>query len=400
MLEKIFHLLSGYVEFEVYGDGSRLFTLAAKRGYPLWGFGRRQGRAVARAKPRTYRKLRPVARRCQARTRILRKAGMPFQLLRVRKRKSLLLGAAAGAALYVFLSGFIWGVSVTGGGTAATPAEIRRAAQAYGVYVGAERSRFSPKNASYGILGQLPGLSWANVNTDGCFVEIALREGAAAPEIQDQEELSSIVASREGQVVEIAAQQGRPEVKAGETVTQGQLLIAGLYQEESDPYSPQPPEPFRRAGPARGRVIAETYREFTVQASARQAEWVESGRQTARWLELFGVRIPLGIWVKPEGRVRTYRESARLKLLGVELPLSSQREVTVFLTEEERALSREELKTAALLKLREAQRAALPEGGSVKQEELEYVFADGMCILNAKSRCLEDIGVEKIISVE
>ena len=400
MLEKIFHWLSGYVEFEVHGDGSRLFTMAAKRGTKLWGFGRRQGRAVARMKPRDYKRLRSTARRCQVRTRALRKAGMPFQLLRVRKRKSLLLGAAAGAALYVFLSGFIWGVSVTGGASAVTPVELRRAAQAYGVFVGAKKDEFSPKNASYGILAQLPQLSWAHINTDGCFVEITLREGAAAPEIEDSQELSNIVASREGQIVEIAARQGRPEVALGDTVTQGQLLIAGLYQEEPDPYSPQPPQPFQRVGPARGRVIAETYREFTVQVGARRTEWVETGRQTARWLELFGLRVPLGFWSKPEGQVKQYRESTRLKLLGVELPLGLQREVTVYLAGETRELTEEEQKTAALLKLREAQRAVLPEDGSVRREELEFVFADGMCILNAKSRCLEDIGVERIISIE
>ncbi len=68
MLEKIFHLLSGYVEFEVYGDGSRLFTMAAKQGFNLWGFDRRQGRPVARIKPREYKRLRPIVRRCQVRT--------------------------------------------------------------------------------------------------------------------------------------------------------------------------------------------------------------------------------------------------------------------------------------------------------------------------------------------
>ena len=53
MLEKLFHLLSGYVEFRVKGDGARFFTIAAKRGIGFWGFRREGGEAVARAKPRT-----------------------------------------------------------------------------------------------------------------------------------------------------------------------------------------------------------------------------------------------------------------------------------------------------------------------------------------------------------
>lgn len=35
MLTRIYHWLSGYVEFLVKGDGARLFTMAAKRGLLL-----------------------------------------------------------------------------------------------------------------------------------------------------------------------------------------------------------------------------------------------------------------------------------------------------------------------------------------------------------------------------
>lgn len=393
MLEKIFHLLSGYVEFQVYGDGARFFSAAAKRGYNLWGFCRQNGLAAARVRPRVYKKLRPLCRRCGVRTRLRVKRGAPFQLRRLQKRKSLLVGAAAGAALYVFLSGFVWGVATTGAHSV-TPREIFQAARECGVYVGGGREGFSPKNAGYGILSRIPRLSWASVNTDGCFVEIAVKEGAAPPQVEDSGKLSHIVAGREGRVVELQAQLGRPEVALGDTVTQGQLLIAGLYQEEPDPYGPQPPELYQRAGAARGVVIAETYREFTVQVRGQRTEQIEVGRETARWLDIFGLQIPLGLWSRPQGTLRTYQESSWLTLLGVRLPLGLRKRVTVLLGEEERQLTREEQKTAALLKLREAQRAALPPGGSVKEEKLEYTFTDGMCILHARSRCLEDIGVE------
>ena len=43
MIERIYHWMSGYVEFRVEGDGARLFTMAAKRGMGLWGFGRSEG---------------------------------------------------------------------------------------------------------------------------------------------------------------------------------------------------------------------------------------------------------------------------------------------------------------------------------------------------------------------
>lgn len=399
MLEQVFHWLSGYVEFQIDGDGARVFTVAAKRGLGLWGYRRVEGRARARIKPRDYKKFRGACRRCQAVSRITKKRGLPFQVRRLWRRKGLLAGALCGAGLYVFLSGFLWGVEVTGAETV-TPRQVFQAGEAWGVYVGAPKSRLQPKSAGQGILSALPELSWVSVNTDGCFAQIAVREGAEKPQVDERGELSNIVASREGQVVEIESALGRPEVQPGETVVAGQLLIAGLYQEIPDPYGPQPEKLFQRAGPARGRVIAETYREFTVQVGGSRPQWVEEGRQTAVWVNAFGLRIPLGLWSRPPEEARVWREARRASLLGVELPLALEREETVFLREESRSLTQEEQKEAALLKLREAQRSTLPEGSSIKAEELEYIFAEGLCVLNAKCRCLEDIAQLQIISVE
>ncbi len=399
MLERVFHWLSGYVEFQVEGDGARVFTVAAKRGLGLWGFRRVRGKARARMKPRDYKKFRYACRRCQATSRITQKRGAPFQLGRLWKRKGLLLGAVCGIGLYVFLSGFLWGVEVTGT-ERTTPRQVFQAAEKRGVFVGAPKARLRPKSAGQGILSDLPELSWVSVNTDGCFAQVAVKEGEPVPHVEEAGELSNIVADREGQVVEIEAYQGRPEVELGETVVAGQLLISGLYQEKPAPYGPQPEKLFQRAGPARGRVIAETYREFTVQAGSWESRRVEEGRQSALWAEVFGLRIPLGLWSRPPEGARVWREVSRASLLGVELPLALEREETVLLREERRSLTEEEQREAALRKLRESQKASLPKGSSIKEEKLEFGFADGMCILNAKCRCLEDIARLQIISVE
>lgn len=404
MLEKLFHLLSGYVEFRVKGDGARFFTIAAKRGIGFWGFRREGGEAVARAKPRTYRKLRPVCRRCGVSTRIIRKRGLPFQLRRLAERKGLVAGALCAAGLYWFLSGFLWGVSVSGA-QLLSEKEILRAAEDYGVCLGGKKEALEPRSAGQGILAQLPGLSWVSVNTDGCFAQVAVKEGAAVPPPNLTGELSNIVAVREGQVVEIQAQEGRPEVAPGDTVKAGQLLIAGLYQEIPDPYGPQPDKLFQRAGAARGKVIARTYREFTVEVGSQTLRQREGERRETLWLNLFGLRIPLGLWSRlPDQEesqtVRTSREADQAELLGVRLPLALERERTVLLEEEEWVLNPKEQREAALRKLREAQRAVLPPGGEVEEEELEYTLADGMCILQARCKCREEIGEVRPIIVE
>lgn len=398
MLEKVFHLLTGYARFEITGDSVRFLNMAAKSGFGLWGFSRREGKLCARCRARDYKRLRPLARRCGARLRCVKKRGLPFQLRRLWLRKGMAAGVLCGIGLYFFLSSFVWGVSVSGT-EILNDRQVLEAARESGVYVGARKDSFAPRLAAHSIINDLPKLEWASVNTNGCFVEVAVEEGAQKPEITDDLEWSNIVASRAGTVRAIEAERGRPEVVLGDTVREGELLISGLYQERLDPYSPPPKEPFKALGAARGSVTAETYREFTVQVSAVKREQFPTGEKRVNaFLHVFGLRIPLGLNEIPQEECRAYSEISVLTALDTSLPLSLERDVYEFLEEKDETLSEEKLKEAALLKLREAQRAAITPGGRVVREELEYSFPEGMCILSAKCRCEEEIGeVRKVL---
>lgn len=400
LIEKVFHMLTGYAQFEIRGDSARFLNVAAKSGFSLWGFGRREGTATAWCRAREYRRLRPLARRCHVRLKWIKKGGTPFLTRRMWKRKGLWIGAVCGAGIYFFLSGFVWGVSVSGTDRL-TDRQVLRAAAASGVFQGTSKSGLDPKLSSRGIVAALPGLRWATVNTDGCFVEVVVSEAAPKPEITDDSRWSNIVATRPGTVRAVNAEHGRPEVKPGDTVEEGDLLISGLYQEKLEPWDPRAEHPFQATGAARGSVIAETYREFTVQVSRVRRDKVPTGEKRQNLaLTLFGLRIPLGLNTVPEGEARVFREKKVLTALGVPLPLSVERTVYRFTQKRERTLSEEELREAAVLKLREAQRLQIAPGGRVVKEELEFQFPDGMCVLRAKCRCEEEIGENRMILVK
>ncbi len=399
MLEKLFHLLSGYAEFTVTGDSARFFNMTAKSRVGLWGYGRRDGVATARVKAREYKKLYPIGRRSGARLRVVRKRGAPFVLARLERRKGLLLGALCGAALYVFLSGFLWGVKVEGACLLPDSLILDRAAQC-GLYTGSPLSTLNPRGAAHSLLTELSGLSWVGVNTDGCFAEIHVKEAQPQPEPEEREQWSNIVASREGKVVAIEAESGRPEVALGEAVERGQLLISGLYEEEQEPWTEPLPHPYQSVGPARGSVTAETYRTFTVQVSSEKKEWVETGEiESSCSLYLLGLRIPLGLPLGA-GEGRFYEEREALTVLSTELPVALEKKARVLWQERARTLSEEELRTQALLKLRAAQRAEIAPGGKVVAEELNFCFPEGGCILEARCTCREEIGVVQEVLVE
>ena len=63
VVERLAHFLTGWVEFEVRGNGPRFFNTAAKAGVEFWGFSRRGERLSARGTPGDYKRLRELARR-------------------------------------------------------------------------------------------------------------------------------------------------------------------------------------------------------------------------------------------------------------------------------------------------------------------------------------------------
>lgn len=393
MTTKIIHLLTGYAKFEIHGDSARFINMAARSGLALWGFSTENGVHTCCCRAADYKKLRQYARRSSAKLHCTEKHGAPFYTAKLLKRKGLLIGGACGIALYIFLGSFVWGVTVTGVDTL-TDKAILTSAKSNGIYIGASRQSFSPRVAARGIVADLPELKWASVNTNGCFVEISVSESAKKPEITDDTKWSNITAGRAGTIVAIEAEHGRPEVKIGDTVAEGDLLISGLYQEEIDPYSPPPDDPYQSLGSARGRVLAETYREFTVQVATETTTAQPTGqRQKNSSVNIFGVRLPLGINTVPQGEFTSYTKVKNLCVLGTQLPISLETTVYAFTEEAPRTLTKSEAEQTALLKLREAQKATLPTGGTVHSEELSYTHTNGVCILTAKCRCIEEIGV-------
>ena len=399
MLEKFFHLLTGYAQFEITGDSARFLNVTAKSGLGFWNFTKHNDCACVTCRARDYRRLLPFARRCRVKLRCVKKGGLPFGIWKLWQRKGLLIGAACGTALYLFLSSFVWGVTVSGT-ELLSDRQVLTAAEANGVYAGAWKRGFTPKLAAHSMISDLPQLKWASVNTDGCFVEVAVGEKEEKPEITDDLKWSNIVAVREGTILSIEAERGRPEIALGDTVEKGDLLISGLYQEKLDPWSPPPEHPLETLGAARGSVVAETYREFTVQVSAEKKELLPNGkRQVNSVLHCFGLTIPLGWNNAPEEECRVYRQDSVLTALDTPLPLWVERTVYEILEETSRPLNREEMKEEALRKLRDAQKTALPAGSKILKEELSYSFPDGMCILSAKCRCQEEIGEVREILV-
>lgn len=220
-------LLRGYVEFEAEGRfPERLLNLTVAHGVSLWDAVPREGGLRGKMFARDYRRIRPCMRRAKLRAHITKKHGLPFLLLRYRGRIGLPIGAAAGVALLVFLSCFVWSFSVEGA-QHLSETQLLSVLAENGVSVGSFKGAVDVYTVQRNTLLKLDELRWMSINIKGCVAEIEVKEKVPKPDLGDDTPCN-LKASSDGVVTDLNVSSGSTEVTRGSGVAKGDLLVSGM----------------------------------------------------------------------------------------------------------------------------------------------------------------------------
>lgn len=389
-MKKITHWVLGTATARVSGDTARFMNIAVKTGLRPIRLQKDGKDVLFTLYAKDYKKLHKIKQRTHARVKLAEKSGFPFRFRRMLRRPGLLLGTALGVALMLFLSGFYWEMTISGEDIPYAESEILAAAKRVGVYIGAPRSTDTAL-ASVALLEELPELSWASFNTEGCTVQLELRTSVTKAEGAEHDGTGDIVASRAGLIHSITAQNGTVLVKVGSACAAGQVLVSGITQ-VGDPYDPEynPVRCFYTR--ARAEILAETQRTFTASCPLSTETVRETDLGTQRALYILGVRVPLSLSGALKGQTAYTRTPFVLQ--GHTLPLWVE---TVRVYEEETVpvtFTEEEAQRRALENLHQLQKLALGEDGRVLTENITYQTKNGAVYVTSRCVCLENIAQE------
>lgn len=389
-MKKITHWVLGTATARVSGDTARFMNIAVKTGLRPIRLQKDGEDVLFTLYAKDYKKLHKIKQRTHARVKLAEKSGFPFRFRRMLRRPGLLLGTALGVALMLFLSGFYWEMTISGEDIPYAESEILAAAKRVGVYIGAPRSTDTAL-ASVALLEELPELSWASFNTEGCTVQLELRTSVTKAEGAEHDGTGDIVASRAGLIHSITAQNGTVLVKVGSACAAGQVLVSGITQ-VGDPYDPEynPVRCFYTR--ARAEILAETQRTFTASCPLSTETVRETDLGTQRALYILGVRVPLSLSGAPKGQTAYTRTPVVLQGHTLPLWVETMRvygEETVPVT-----FTEEEAQRRALENLHQLQKLALGEDGRVLTENITYQTKDGAVYVTSRCVCLENIAQE------
>lgn len=382
--------LMGYVQFAVIGGSlERFLNQCARSGIYLWNIrtGEHWGASVTAG---SYRSLRCCARKAGCRLKILKRRGLPFATMGIRRRKGLVVGAVAFAAVILVLSMHVWCVEVVGNHTISA-IDMTEELSSLGVRPGTPKRDVNPQLLQQSLMLKFPQASWLSVNTRGSLVQIRLEEKTEKPPAVTQDvRPCNIKSAATGQIISIDVYTGTPQVKEGDAVVEGQLLISGVVENEAGVTSLKH---------AAGKVMAETTRSMVAEIPLKRSVVQPTGNVvTRRSLNFMGARIPLTFTTKPDGNYRPEALYTKLRLMNSILPVSLYEENWIEEQNVNVTLTREQA-------LKEAQQQIEQKEKEMKDAQIlsssaSDKISDSKLIYTVLVKCRENIAQESEILIK
>ncbi|MHB1418933.1 MAG: sporulation protein YqfD [Bacillota bacterium] len=286
----------GYVVLQVEGPALEKFiNLAIERGSYLWDAAWVGAALRVKVNIGGFWALRHIARKTGCRFVILRKAGLPFYYIRLRRRKMLAMGAVFFLVALYYMSSFFWFVQVKSTEELRYLDEDRilKVARFYGLYPGVAKGKVKLPWVENGIAANLPEIAYVVVKTRGTAATIEVVERNNLQKNYVDKRHANIIAAKDGVVTEILVLTGEGKVNEGDTVRKGQVLISGVIQPPipevtGTPGTGVPPQPPPILTRAKGLVRARIW----YQADGEAPLVLTEGRLTGQ--SQTGIRVVIG----------------------------------------------------------------------------------------------------------
>lgn len=279
MANKLFDQVGGIITVRLKGkDQEKVINMAMIRGIYIWDIKKTGDSMSLKVRNSGYKALQNIAEENGYIIEITDKQGFPVFKHVLKRRMGFIGGSLVFVIALYFMSSFIWFIEVSGNEKIDAP-RIMLSAARHGIYKGAAKWNFSRSSVEEAMLRDMSQLSYVRVDITGVKARIEVVE-----KIFPKEEITGpchIVAAKEGIIDQILVFEGQANVKEGDVVARGDILISGVVFPEKSPYifeeTEEEPEPYTVR--ARGEVKASVCYEGYGECPLRSEKMILSGRE-------------------------------------------------------------------------------------------------------------------------
>ena len=227
----IFSYILGFVKISVEGYYiERFINICKNKKITVWNLKRSSNIALMlNVRINEFREVCKVAKKTGCKLKIKNKKGLPFLLHRYKKRKIFLILLIVVLLIIGLSSMFVWNVDISIEDDQEL-VNIRDDIENAGLKTGILKSKIDTKEIINKIRLERKDVAWMGIELKGTNAIVRVVKADEAPEIIDENEYCNIVSNKTGIITKINVQEGTANVKVGDTIKEGDVLINGWME--------------------------------------------------------------------------------------------------------------------------------------------------------------------------
>lgn len=378
--------MSGFVEFTATGGfGERFINLCSVHDIPLWNLNYNDDYFTACTTIAGYKKIAVCSRNSGVKIRKKKSVGIPFILNRLRPRIGILIGSFFFIICFMFLSGKVWRIEVSGN-TAVPTDTILSAAENAGLKIGVKSKDLNVVQISLDTCENIKNLSWAAIRVTGSCVYIDVTESKPAKQVENKKGLYNLVSSKDAQLIILEPYSGTVQAKTLNSVLKGDILISGTVQNRNESVS------FVHAS---GYAVGRTENTISVKTNRTLTTCENTLLKRVYVINFFGFNIPL--WSTPVEYDKKFEHSRFLSFDGKTLPIGISYTEYYVCSQGNKTISQKQAEQISMSKFMNE----VNEFSYGKQIiENKISFDNKNCAVSGDFICYENIGIETPFEIE
>ncbi|MBE6729580.1 MAG: hypothetical protein E7568_05040 [Ruminococcaceae bacterium] len=307
-LNGLAYYLLGTVRISISGDYcERFLNVLAANSVTFNKIKKRKDNFELTLLKKDFFKLRELRKNTNVKIKIINKNGLPFLLRKYKFRYGMLTGFILFWTVLLFMSSRLWVIEINGN-EIVSDNEVYSAVEKLGIKEGMSMNKIDTDILKLDFILSGENIAWSSFNKQGCVLQVNLTEFAKK---DTDVEPCNLIAEYDAIIKKIDVQSGMLNVKIGDTVQKGQLLVSGIVSYGD----------FNRFVVSKGKILAEVSINLKEEISKNYRENILIKNTTNRYsIEIFGLNLPLYLG-KLDGNYIITRKSDYLKLFGGKLPI-------------------------------------------------------------------------------
>lgn len=223
--------ICGYIRVSVEGYYiERFINICTNKKIIIWNLKRDKNvKLYFNVSINDFKTIIKIAKKLKCHTKIEKKCGLPFLLNRYKKRKIFAMLVIIVAISACIVSNFVWNIEIKVEDNNNLEGIFEDITQS-GLNVGMLKSKINTKDVINKVRLKRDDVAWMGIELKGTNAIISIVKSDKKPDIVDETDYCNIVSDKVGMITKISAQNGTANVKVGDTVNVGTVLINGWLE--------------------------------------------------------------------------------------------------------------------------------------------------------------------------